>query len=469
MDYFLISQLLNPLQALQGNTKTLETNIFLEHKKKLNVRAKTMDIGGDYNFYQEIHILGRSFLFFTNADAMGKSLQGAGGAIVYGASLKSQLMRYQFNKNEINLPELWLREIFYDLQDIFASFDCNMLMSGIIGLVDLQNYICYYINAEHPYPVLWRDNKASFLPHKHILKKVGTPQAFLPEFSIEVVKLSENDTLILGSDGRDDILLTQALKKYLKENKVDLSQTDGTSAKSVESSLNDDEQLFLKIVEIANGDIKEVSNIIKTYSQTTDDLSLVSLKMNNPNKEGLPPIDESFLKEVSNLYRQNEYDSALKLLNSEFNKQPFDIFNVTLMNLLIKLYKKLNLVQQAEILEYLIYFLKPENERFLQARVEKNMKKKQWGIAADFIEVLRIRYPHNHYYSLLSAQIFYEKGVLEKARNLLVSVKESSGEQFLPEITALEELISEKEKISKKINNEEYSFWSKLFDHDLKK
>ncbi|MEM7181197.1 MAG: SpoIIE family protein phosphatase [Spirochaetota bacterium] len=395
---------------------------------------------------------------------MGKSLQGAGGAIVFGASLKSQLMRYKAGENRLKLPELWLRDVFYDLQDIFASFDCSMLMSGIIGLVDLQNFTCYYLNAEHPYPVLWRDGKAGFLAYNHILKKVGTPQAFMPEFSIEVVKLQKNDVLILGSDGRDDILLTKSFLDFLTKNEVNIREIETTGDESDE--LNVDEKLFLKIVEIANGDIQEVSNIISKHSQTTDDFSLVSIKMEDTNKSALAPIPEEVLKKVSSLYRKREYTSALEALYHAFEKKPFDIFNVTLMNLLVKIYKKLELHRQRTLLEYLIYFLRPENERFLRARVEKNIKREQWNIAADFAEVLRIRYPDNDYYCILLARILYEKGNLAKAKELLLSAKVALTDEFAVEISNLEKLIFEKEKISKRTGAGKYSYWSKLFDFE---
>ena len=96
------------------------------------------------------------------------------------------------------------------------------------------------------------------------------------------------------------------------------------------------------------------------------------------------------------------------------------------------------------------------------------MYKKQWNIAADFVEVLTIRYPQNIQYHLLAAQIFYEKGILPKAKDLLMTVKASAVGEFKTEVEVLEKKIAEKEKKLKKRIWGKYTDWSKLFDFEAK-
>ncbi|MEM7184636.1 MAG: SpoIIE family protein phosphatase [Spirochaetota bacterium] len=466
MDYFLISQLLTPLQANSKSDKPLRTRVFLEQQKKIHIRSKKMEIGGDFNFYQQIQIMGRDFLFFVNADAMGKSLQGAGGAIVFGASLKSQVMRYQSDNSQLILPELWLRNVFYDLQDIFSNFDCSMLMSMVIGLIDIQSYTCYYVNSEHPYPVLYRANKASFLSHNHILHKVGTPDTFTSSFSLETVQLVEDDILLLGSDGRDDILVTNSLVHFLKQKSIsikNLQARENPDSKD-RTNLNIDETLFLRVVEIAKGDIAEISNIIKSHSQTTDDFSLLSFAIKQKTATSLPPITNEIIKRVSHFYSKKEYSTALSFLSKEFEKSPFHIFDIYLIRLLLRIYKKLRLENQSDTLEYLIYFLNPLEEDFILSRVKKNIKKKKWSIASDFIEILRIRYPNDENYLLLSAQIFYERGMLSKARDAVSLVKVNSESEHSIEIKQLQRMIDKKEKAKNVTTDKQSKYFLKLFD-----
>jgi serine phosphatase RsbU (regulator of sigma subunit) len=51
-----------------------------------------------------------------------------------------------------------------------------MLASAVIGLVDDESGLLYYINAEHPFVVLYRDGRASFIDKELQLWKLGVYQ-----------------------------------------------------------------------------------------------------------------------------------------------------------------------------------------------------------------------------------------------------------------------------------------------------
>ena len=49
-----------------------------------------------------------------------------------------------------------------------------MLMSIIIGLIEEETGILYYINAEHPKMILYRNKKAEFIESEYQYTKLGT-------------------------------------------------------------------------------------------------------------------------------------------------------------------------------------------------------------------------------------------------------------------------------------------------------
>ncbi len=106
---------------------------------------------------------------------MGKSIQGAGGALVLGVVFLSFIKRTQMIVESQNKsPERWIKECFYELQTIFESFDGSMLVSVVLGLVEEDTGVLYYLNAEHPWTVLYRDENASFIEDELELRKIGT-------------------------------------------------------------------------------------------------------------------------------------------------------------------------------------------------------------------------------------------------------------------------------------------------------
>ena len=138
---------------------------------------------------------------------MGKSIQGAGGALVLGAIFQSIIERTRISEEEQEKPpERWLKNTFVELHKVFESFDGSMLMSLVILVIEERTGILYYLNAEHPFTILYRDEKAEFLETETNLRKLGTT-GVEGLIKINLFQLEDGDKIIAGSDGRDDVLL----------------------------------------------------------------------------------------------------------------------------------------------------------------------------------------------------------------------------------------------------------------------
>ena len=83
-DYYLTSLLLNPLVIKEVDDNIIDVEFYIDQKEKFQFNEKTGEIGGDLCIANTITLRYKSYTVFVNGDAMGKSLQGAGGALVLG-------------------------------------------------------------------------------------------------------------------------------------------------------------------------------------------------------------------------------------------------------------------------------------------------------------------------------------------------------------------------------------------------
>ena len=162
-DYLLSALLTDPLTENKNNSRIVRTTFALEQYKKFNFRRKDSEIGGDLCLTDNIELGKKRWVVFVNGDAMGNSIQGAGGIVLLGATLKAFLSQAKKNSNTYELPELWLRDLYTSLQNLFVSFDGSMEISLALGLVDEDTGFLYYINSDHPLSVLYRDGAAQYL------------------------------------------------------------------------------------------------------------------------------------------------------------------------------------------------------------------------------------------------------------------------------------------------------------------
>ncbi|MFZ5629567.1 MAG: SpoIIE family protein phosphatase [Spirochaetota bacterium] len=251
-DYLLMSLLVRPLVVSDCRTTNIAAQFLMQQKKTYSFRGKEGDIGGDFCLLTTLQFSGHKgdWLFFFNGDAMGKSSQGASGALICGVTLHSILGRNARGQEISAEPQHYLYRIYKELNQIFVLFDGSMLMSAAFGLVHSATGTVYYMNCEHPWSILYRNGQAKFIEGDLMLRKLGMI-GFDDKPRIRRFELSPGDTLVVGSDGRDDL------------------EIDGT--------VDSDETRFLRIVEQTRGDIQQVPDQLDRRGRRTDDLSLVAI------------------------------------------------------------------------------------------------------------------------------------------------------------------------------------------------
>lgn len=257
-DYFLNTLLIEPFAKNNSQSETVFIEFFIKQKKVFFFHGKEYELGGDINISENIKLMDKNYIVFLNGDAMGKSIQGAGGVIVLGTVFKSILQRtWSFETSEQVDPEKWVCNAFLEMHNAFVSFEGSMLVSAVFGLLNENSGEMYFINIEHPDVVLYRDGVASFIRVSNDYRKLGAPwQTVNPK--VEQFFLKPKDVIILGSDGRDDIILGK--------------DSDGYNV------LNKEEELFLTHVENAKGDLNEIYNSILKTGELVDDLSLLRIQ-----------------------------------------------------------------------------------------------------------------------------------------------------------------------------------------------
>jgi hypothetical protein len=256
-DYFLTTLLIKPLMVNEAISNHIKIDFFIKQKKTFEFKNKTYDIGGDMCIANNIKLRGKNYCVFINGDAMGKSIQGAGGALVLGVVFRSIIERTKIFKPNMELfPEQWLKICFIELQNVFTSFDGSMLVSIVMGLIEENTGGLFFLNAEHPWTVLYRDGKAEFLEHQLYLHKVGM-LGLDGSLTIQTFQMHPGDSIIIGSDGRDDIMLGM--------------DTEGIR------NINEDGDQFLKHVEAGKGELKGITDAILKMGEFTDDYTLIKL------------------------------------------------------------------------------------------------------------------------------------------------------------------------------------------------
>ncbi len=372
-DYFLTSLLLRPLSANHvPEDSPCIVDFVVKQKKQFTFRRWKEEIGGDLCTAHRIVLRGRPYIFAVNADAMGKSIQGAGGALVLGAVIESLVERTKYSELDRELlPEKWLKLAFVELHRVFESFDGSMLVSLIMSLVDEETGFVYFINAEHPLPVLVRDGQASFIEQAEPLRKLGMTgmSGFI---SIQTISLQIGDTLIFGSDGKDDLVM---------------GEKDGVRI------INEDESLFLSIAARTQGNPSQMAQILSEQYELMDDLSLLSIRYQ-------PDSDEHRRRRaVSRQLKENieavrsgsiEPHEGIQLLLKGLSEYPE---NLQLHKQLASLYLKTGQYGRAIIhMEKYLRF-RPEDDEMLYRLFLLMKKRNLLARAAEYGEIYHLRHP----------------------------------------------------------------------------
>ncbi len=395
-DYFLTSLLMEPLSRNASHIECISTDMLIEQKKKFRFKHWASHIGGDICLTDTIPIGKKDYVIFANADAMGKSIQGAGGALVLGAVFRAILVRSRVARHQSRYPEAWLRDTFLDLHSIFASFDGTMYMSLVMGLIDEAGNL-YYVNAEHPFVVLYRGGQATFLDNSTYLRKLGIPGQE-DHLAVRLVHLEPGDVVISGSDGRDDLL---------------------THKEGVGEVMNEDETEFLRRVEEGQGDLQKIGSCLKEFGTLVDDLSLIRIgyREHQPAETVRPHDHVTDAAERSRvLLEQENNEEALALVSSVLDHKKD--FPDLLKWAGILYFRKGEFVHAGECFESYLE-LRPGDDEIVYMMSHTLQKLEKWNEAADLGERLFLRSP-DHELNLLSLGSTYMRlGEHQRAQKML--------------------------------------------------
>ena len=401
-DYFLTSLLIKPLGANHaGEDGPVAVEFFVKQKKTFEFRKWQEEIGGDLNKAHRIMLKGKSHVVFLNADAMGKSVQGAGGVLVLGSVFESLVERTQMSSAVSDqYPERWIKNAFIELQKVFESFDGSMLVSLALGVVDEESGIMYYINAEHPFSVLYRNGEAKFIEDELTFRKLGTAGV---EGSIYVrtLQLEPGDVIIAGSDGRDDILLGY----------------DSLGNRII----NEDEGAFLRHIENTKGNLKRIYQELLKVGEITDDLALLRVAYRETAHE--ESDDHLVSREIMRLINESraqkkkgEFTEALASLtkaNELDNSRPSVIYELLRLFLDQK-----DFTTAAAYAEDYVY-LRPADTEVVYIASVCFRKAGDLRRAADLGERVRLRSPRAVKNLLNLARIYASLGNANRAEMLL--------------------------------------------------
>lgn len=416
-DYFLTSLLIEPLSENSVQSDTVDVDFVIKEKKKFKFRNWEKEIGGDICIAHTIHIYGKPYTLFLNADAMGKSMQGAGGALVLGAIFKSIVERTKSSSvSQKVYPETWLMNAFQEMQGVFSTFDGSMLISLVMGLVDDNTGLMYYVNAEHPWTVIYREGKALFIENELVFRKLGTLGIKQRPF-VKLVQLKPGDTIIMGSDGRDDIAVGE----------------DSQGGRII----NEDETRFLHIVEESDADLQDIYRIIKSEGDITDDLSL--LRICYVPKQGKLPLDKipeivySAKEKAQMAVDSHDYKQAIQILEDDCileNHHPTILKNLTKL-----LYQTKDYERMAQYAHRYIELEPRDSEAiFLTVMCEKRLA--NYVKAAELGERLILRDPNKVKYFFNLADSYTYLGNNARAQALL-----QEAQRLDPDNTKVAELL----------------------------
>ncbi|GBF49536.1 7TM diverse intracellular signaling [Leptospira ryugenii] len=369
-DYFLTSLLLKPLGSNSYKSQNVNVQFLLRQKKKFQFKQWHAEIGGDLCVTNTLVLKGKEYTVFVNADAMGKSIQGAGGVLVLGSVFAAIIERTKMSEEASDIyPERWLKNSFLELQKVFETFDGSMLVSLVLGLVEDNTGNVYYINAEHPSLVLYRDGIALFLDREIQLRKLGIK---MPEgrLSVRIFQMQKQDILISGSDGRDDLLVHSPNQ----EKKV----------------LNEDESKFLTFVEKGRGDLHQIADALVDFGDLTDDLSLMRIEYL---KEASPKKSfEELWKQAITSFRKREFKKSYALCESLIENYP----NQTESHFLASMNsRRLEQSKDAADMAERVRLRETDNVNVLLKLSFAHIKIGNWERAGNLLHELKGKYP-NH-------------------------------------------------------------------------
>ncbi len=419
-DYFLTSLLMKPFEKNNNSLPGIRTDFVVEQKKKFQFKEWSAEIGGDYCLTETLVLDEVPYSVFINADAMGKSIQGAGGALVLGTVFQSILNRTRLASTERVRPELWLRDASLSLQNIYASFQGSMYITVMLGLVD-ETGLMYYVNSEHPPPVLYRDGKAEFIERELWLRKMGTPGEE-ERFRVKLFQLQPGDMIISGSDGRDDFFLEKD-----------------------HARMNQDALAFPAYVEQAEGRVHKIVELIKAEHELTDDVSIISITRETADVLKQAPREPASLdleKQVRSARDSGDVKKALELIDADpthWSDIPELIQWAAETRWSRRDYRKFLALGRYDLRA------RPEQDDMLLRMSQAFRRVGELNRAADYGECLRLRDPNRRDVLTHLAEIYFELGVFGRSEKLIRGVLDLDSDEDKAR-TIFQRLLARKQK-----------------------
>jgi hypothetical protein len=355
-DYYLTSILIESLTEIRPESDTVVIDSLLKQFKTFEFMEHSKEIGGDMNAGYALWLQGEKYTLVVNADAMGKSLQGAGGVLVLGSAFRSLIERTHITEGLRDLsPERWLKNSFLELHRLFSSFNGSMMASMICLLIHDASGYTVMINAEHPQGILLRNGVVEFISNHEGLRKMGN-NAVKGRLWVDTLILQKRDVVILGSDGRDDLVV---------------GYDEGG-----QPMMNEDDRRILDVVRLAQGDLPRIFLGIRNLGEIVDDVSLMKIEYAGATEREIEGLQEKWQRYMATS------DAALRL------------------------------IILREILE-----LDPNNLRGWRALLRTHMRSKNLVDAASVSECLVRVTPQNDFYMYVAALLFFRTGNLDKSLN----------------------------------------------------
>lgn len=382
-DYYLTSLLIEPFIQNRGNDSSVQIDFILKQYKSFTFRKFQREIGGDVFLSGKIFLLKKKYTVLFNADAMGKSMQGAGGAIVTGASMQSILDRNRSHRNQMLTPERWLYETYRDLNFIFKSFQGNMIISMYLALLDDATGLLYYMNCDHPSTAIYRDNVADYIDNPMDYPKLG--MSFGPRFfRVRLLKLEHGDVLVGGSDGRSDVF----------------KEEDG-----VKTVYSMEDEHFLKIVEKNNARVPEIFESIQKMGKIADDITLFSLRY-TPEINSRKILTRNEEEKIKSLFLKSEDRKKIKAKIKKMKKVlKINPENTDAMENLSELYYIKKLYKRSQYYAFQVLRIAPWNLKALLLYVKTSVKRQDYSNATSAYEILAFRYPDKITYHIKFAEL----------------------------------------------------------------
>ncbi|MBN8222184.1 MAG: serine/threonine-protein phosphatase [Spirochaetes bacterium] len=372
-DYYLTSNLIESLTEIRPESETVIVDSLIKQFKIFEFMGHSKEIGGDMNAGYSLRLQGEKYTLVVNADAMGKSLQGAGGVLVLGSALRSLIERTNITEGLRNLsPERWLKNSFLELHRLFSNFNGSMMASMVCLLIHDNSGYTVMINAEHPQGILLRDGQSEFISSHEGLRKLGN-NAVKGRLWVDTLMLRHRDVVILGSDGRDDIVVSY--------------DADG------QPMMNEDDRKILQIVRIAEGDLPRIFLGLRSSGEIVDDVSFVRIEYRGDQK---PPEGQAV---------ENFWESYRKATHTG---------------------SKLEALRK-------ILDVNPQSVRAWRALLLLHLKSKNLVDAASIAESLVRIQPHRDFYMFVAGLLFYRIGQMERALNFAdrLTLRNWSAERYL--------------------------------------